>query len=187
MDVRALYSKYIETFPDETAELRRLAEQARDLDADLTSRKNFVGHVTASAFVVHAPTGQVLLLKHAALGKMLQPGGHIEPTDRSLSAAVLREVEEETGLAANDLRLYPLLDDEPEVPFDIDSHYIPANDKKGEPEHYHHDFRLLYTTESLDIATDPDESDGFVWMELAQLAEEVAFAGACRKITDLLR
>ena len=30
-----------------------------------------------------------------------------------------------------------------DLPFDIDCHLVPANAKKGEPEHYHIDFRYL--------------------------------------------
>jgi 8-oxo-dGTP pyrophosphatase MutT (NUDIX family) len=52
-------------------------------------------HVTASAVV----TGQrgVVLLKHKRLGIWLQPGGHIDPDEDPIDAA-LREAREETGL-----------------------------------------------------------------------------------------
>jgi len=54
-------------------------------------------HVTASAVVV-GPRG-VLLHRHKRLGIWIQPGGHVEPGEALLAAAV-RETLEETGLAA---------------------------------------------------------------------------------------
>ena len=53
-------------------------------------------HFTASAFVTHA--GRVLLILHRAKGLWLPPGGHVEP-DEPPTAAAVREVFEETGLA----------------------------------------------------------------------------------------
>ena len=54
-------------------------------------------HFTATGYVVHA--GRVLLHWHPKVRAMLPPGGHIEPGEDPVTA-VLREVREETGLAA---------------------------------------------------------------------------------------
>ncbi len=186
MNIKNIYQKYINQFPEEASNLELLVKQASDESADPTSRKNFVGHVTASGFIVHAPTKRLLLLGHKMLGLFLQPGGHIEPEDVSLKQAVLREVEEETGLKSEDLKLIPLLESDPAVPFDIDNCYIPANDKKVEPEHYHHDCRLLFATEKLDIKTDPNESDGFKWVDLDEQAKQDGFGKVCKKIKRMI-
>lgn len=50
---------------------------------------------TVAVFVVS--NGRVLILLHPKLGKLLPPGGHIEP-DELPDHAALREVREETGL-----------------------------------------------------------------------------------------
>ena len=57
-----------------------------------TSRKQARAHFTASAFVIDAECARVCLVEHAKLGRLLQPGGHIEPTDTSVDAAALREL-----------------------------------------------------------------------------------------------
>ncbi len=54
-------------------------------------------HFTATGFVVH--DGRTLLHWHQRLQQWMPPGGHIEP-DEDPVQAVLREVREETGLAA---------------------------------------------------------------------------------------
>ena len=58
------------------------------------------------------------LVEHAKLGRLLQPGGHIEADDVSLEAAALREAREETAL---ELELHPTAP----RPFDLDIHEIP--------------------------------------------------------------
>ena len=54
-------------------------------------------HFTATGYVVHR--GRALLHWHPKVKAMLPPGGHIE-ADEDPVTAVLREVREETGLAA---------------------------------------------------------------------------------------
>lgn len=63
-------------------------------------------HVTSSAIVV-GPSG-VLLHRHKRLGIWLQPGGHIDDGESPADAAV-REVAEETGLAAQHYGGAPML------------------------------------------------------------------------------
>ena len=55
-------------------------------------------HLTASAIVVDAARGQVLLMLHRKARLWLQMGGHCEPGDRTLAEAALREAREESGI-----------------------------------------------------------------------------------------
>jgi 8-oxo-dGTP pyrophosphatase MutT (NUDIX family) len=56
-------------------------------------------HLTASALVLHADRTAVLLGLHRKVGRWLQFGGHLEPTDRTLAGTALREATEESGVA----------------------------------------------------------------------------------------
>jgi 8-oxo-dGTP pyrophosphatase MutT (NUDIX family) len=114
---------------DRVAMLRLAAELARPL-----SRAEPTAHFTASAFVVDEPCERACLVTHAKLGRLLQPGGHIEPGDATLEAAALREAREETEL---ELQFHPTAP----RPFDLDIHAIP--ERPGEPQHFHLDVRYL--------------------------------------------
>ncbi|MDT0265502.1 NUDIX hydrolase [Streptomyces sp. DSM 44915] len=75
------------------------------------------GHLTASALVVDAAGGRVLLTLHRKIGRWLQTGGHCEPGDETLTGAALREATEESGITG--LRLLP-------VPVRLDRHETPC-------------------------------------------------------------
>lgn len=144
--VRAIVRQYLERYSGEREEHRRLLEfldSAADW-SEAVSRKNPRGHLTASAMVVRRTDGRAVLVHHAALGKLLQPGGHFEPEDASPLAAALREAAEETPL--RDFQPVPTGED-PLLPVDIDCHLIPANPAKGEGEHFHFDFRYVLLAE----------------------------------------
>jgi 8-oxo-dGTP pyrophosphatase MutT (NUDIX family) len=114
---------------DRSAMLRLAQELAEPL-----SRHEPSAHFTASAFVVDETGTRTCLVEHAKLGRLLQPGGHVEPADPSLEEAALREAREETAL---ELELHPTAP----RPFDLDIHEIPA--RPGEPAHFHLDVRFL--------------------------------------------
>jgi 8-oxo-dGTP pyrophosphatase MutT (NUDIX family) len=139
------------------AELRRL-DRPFDEHADRV-------HVTASAVVV-GPRG-VLLHRHKRLGIWIQPGGHVDPGE-SLLAAALRETEEETGLVAQPLD---------EEPVHVDVHAAP----KG---HEHLDVRFLLRADG-DPCPPAGESPDVAWFgwDAAAAATDDALAPLLRHLS----
>ena len=117
----------------EEADRCAMVRLAQELAAPL-SRDEPSAHFTASAFVIDEAGLHTCLVEHVKLGRLLQPGGHIEAGDRSLEAAALREAQEETQL---EVELHPSAP----RPFDVDIHEIP--ERPGEPAHVHLDVRYL--------------------------------------------
>lgn len=173
--------------PSESADLQLITDYLKGnaMDAAI-DRKNFNGHITTSAFIVNSGRTHLLLLHHKSLNRWLQPGGHAETTDESLLASALREASEETGIPTKHLTNLPLTSD-PDLPFDIDSHHIPANDRKLEPGHYHHDLRYLFIY-SGDGAHhfNTEESTGMQWVNLTDLYTDNTFASVSLKIANFL-
>jgi 8-oxo-dGTP pyrophosphatase MutT (NUDIX family) len=135
---------------DRIAMLRFAAELAEPF-----SRSQAQAHFTASAFVVDQRCEQTCLVTHEKLGRLLQPGGHVDPADASLEAAALREAREETAL---DLELHPRAP----RPFDLDVHPIPP--RGGEPAHMHLDVRFLLVGRG-------DPCEGAAWYALGEAGD----------------
>ena len=59
-----------------------------------------VKHSTASVFVFCklAPGWRLGLIQHPIFGRLMIPGGHVEPDESRQQQAALREVSEEAGL-----------------------------------------------------------------------------------------
>ena len=81
--------------PDRARQFRALLEG----DPQLLHRDGGPRHLTASAVVIDAPGQHVALVWHRKGRFWVQPGGHLEPQERSFEAAARREVAEEIGLA----------------------------------------------------------------------------------------
>jgi len=180
-------SHYLTCYPAEKERLQTfISYLGRNESGQLYSRKNFDGHITASVFVLDETYTKLLVLHHKILDRWLQPGGHIEQIDQNLLSAAYRECEEETGIASSFLTLLHSDSAEP-IPFDIDSHRIPANDKKNEAAHYHHDIRYLFVYKGdKQIAINASESQGFQWINLSELLKEKDFQLVVSKVKLLI-
>lgn len=151
-------------------------------ERDVFSRDTFdPGHFTASAFVLSPDRRRLLLIFHRKLKMWLQPGGHIEPTDRDLVEAARREVKEETGLDEVSLE---------DPMFDIDVHRIPAFGES--PAHLHHDVRCVMVASRLEVQAGDDVSDAR-WFNIQtvasrtnQLADGFGTDGSVRRVAARL-
>lgn len=133
------------------------------------------GHFTVSGFVVHPAGDRLLLVHHARLGIWVQPGGHVDPGDRSLLEAAQREIVEETGLD----RVRPVA----AGLIDIDIHrFGPSGDQ---PEHLHFDLRFGFVAEIEDLAPNTEVLEA-VWVDLAGLAGLGADRSVIRPAAKLL-
>lgn len=181
--IQQIVERYLKAFPTEQARLQPLVNLiAQSAVEDLISRKNVAGHVTASGFVVDVSRRKVLRLRHKALGELLQPGGHVEPDDKSPLEGAKREIKEETGITSLDhIAFHPNYDD----PIDIDTHTIPS--KGDEPEHQHHDFRYLFICRNQsEFVWNRDEFEDHEWGEIGELMRMETFARLKPKIETAL-
>ena len=177
---------YLRLFPGEAGRCEVFSGYLdRNETTGIYTRKNFDGHITTSAFIVNETLSELLLLRHKSLKRWLQPGGHVE-NDKSLLASALREAEEETGISPTRLRSVSVAAFD-EIPFDIDSHYIPENPQKQESGHYHHDFRYLFVYDGAATTQfNPDESTGVKWVAFSDLLEDDTFGKMITKIERAL-
>jgi 8-oxo-dGTP pyrophosphatase MutT (NUDIX family) len=151
-DLTELLGRFVAADDREEADRCTMLRLAAELGSPLSRSEPF-GHFTASAFVLDEPGERVCLVVHTKLGRLLQPGGHVEDTDISLEAAALREAQEETSL---ELSLHPTAP----RPFDLDVHQIP--DAPGEPAHWHLDVRYLLIGRG-------DPCEGAAWYAIGEV------------------
>jgi 8-oxo-dGTP pyrophosphatase MutT (NUDIX family) len=132
------------------------------------------GHVTASAVVLSPDRQHVLLVYHERLQRWLQPGGHVEPEDRSVHDTARREVREETGIELGDTLPTSLVA--------VDVHEIPATDT--EPLHLHHDLMFHFSVPQL---VRPHDEHQAVWCPIADLPRFAVDGPLLRGVARALR
>jgi 8-oxo-dGTP pyrophosphatase MutT (NUDIX family) len=186
LEARQQLALYLRRFPREEARLAALREQLDEDSGDPLSRANMRGHVTTSALVLDAELSHILLIHHRVIGRWLQPGGHYE-AGQDLWGSALREVAEETGVTQ--LSAHPAWGQA--LPLDIDSHPIAANPKKGEGDHWHHDYAYLVIAPREDGALAPqlDEVHGVAWRPLDEYlaaSDEPRYRGLAAKLRLLM-
>ncbi|GGM10176.1 NUDIX hydrolase [Micromonospora yangpuensis] len=174
-DIAQALLAYLECNPDDAVSL---AEPVRLLaeGADFASRRNFSMHVTVGALLVRGGA-DVLLVDHLAYGILLQPGGHLEPTDSTLISAAVRELVEETGVDPSGL--VPAS----KMPVYVEHGRVPARPAKDEPEHFHLDFGYSFLTTQADVGPiQESEVRGATWHPLS-VAERLVGPRIARAMT----
>ncbi len=106
-------------------------------------------HFTATGFLVRGDAA--LLHWHKRLQQWMPPGGHLEPNEDPV-AAVLREIREETGLAAAVIPLTPAMPID--YPGQLPAPYAILLEDSPEPGEPHQHIDLIYFCRPLD-SVDP--------------------------------
>lgn len=142
-EITGALAAYLDRYPDERA---MLAEPIELLShgKDFASRRSFPMHVTVGALLTRGGE-EILLVGHRAYRIMLQPGGHLEPTDTTLIDAAVRELTEETGIDPDTVFSAS------QTPAYIEYGGVPARPQKDEPEHRHLDIGYAFTTTDGDV------------------------------------
>ncbi|MFI9359309.1 NUDIX hydrolase [Streptomyces lydicus] len=160
-DITREVAAYLERYPDD-ATLLSEPTQLLARGGRCTSRHDHPMHVTVGALLVRADT-EILLVQHRAYGILLQPGGHLEPTDATLIDAALRELTEETGVDPG--KVVPVS----RAPVYVEYGRVPARPAKGEPEHHHLDLGYAFTTLNAEVGqVQESEVTGAGWYPLAE-------------------
>lgn len=177
-NITQLVGSYQWIYPQELFLL--LTEQLSNNEKDITSRKNFIGHVVADGCVIDSKNKKILLIHHRTLDKWLKPGGHIDQEDAHPADAARREVFEETGVRADfvlDENREPLL-------LHIDSHIIPENISKWEPKHWHHAMTFLFLADS-ELPLQKTWDKGIMdcqWFDITEALQFASFGSFLSKI-----
>ena len=179
---------YLKQFQGEDTKLKLLKAQLAEKRSklDITDRSNYVGHITASAFIVDKSNRRVLLLNSKRFQKYLQAGGHLEAGETPLDAARRLSVKK-TNLSSENLEYYPAFPGNDAIPFDIDTHYVHADSYGVEKSHQHHDFRYLFLfNNDAGVDFDIDNDDPLEWVPWDIFSKQDRFSVTSSKIDALL-
>lgn len=179
-----ILSKYLEIYDEKERQKRLLEYLSNHNDSEIVDWNNFDGHIVAGAFIYAKEDGMFLVLYHKDLKMYLYPGGHVDANDMNPLSASRREVLEETGLT--NLKQLSVCEDEL-IPIDIDTHMIGYNERLKIPEHYHYDFRYLFTIDKIeDVNMDSEELDNYKWISMEELEHDPNYGRIVGKIKNIL-
>lgn len=156
---------------DQRPVYERMIQFAKSSD-QVFLRSHLTGHFTGSALIIDFERTHVLMTHHKKLKKWLQLGGHADGSGK-LEQVALREGQEESGIAdlkfidwwqgsasSNEKLIYP-------IPFDLDIHEIPHNQR--EPAHLHYDVGFLFEADRKLELLISDESNDLRWIPIKDI------------------
>ena len=170
--IREIVNQYEIEYPEEAERLKQFKQSLNSkAEAELLSRKNMVGHVTASGIVIWRSKSKVLMTHHVGLKHDHQPGGHFENASEHPLEVAKRHVSKALGVHPfTHFAVYPCDD----VPLDIDTHTIPQREELKETNHLHFDFRYLFFLHEPTDLRDMDTAE-IRWYTLVELTTRLTF------------
>jgi 8-oxo-dGTP pyrophosphatase MutT (NUDIX family) len=176
-----IINEYFNNFPQDRDNLLILQNQLK-VPQNIFDRDNNMGHIVANALIINKD--EVLLIFHNKLKKFIQPGGHVDPSDKSIIDATIREIKEETGL--KNIMLDPW-HKENKIPIFIETHQMPES--KKEEKHLHHDFIYVFHTDTKKIELQISEVSDFKWEKINNILEKNpnSFVGKSLKRVNEIR
>lgn len=139
---------------------RQVMLSALSHDQPPLTRDNLIMHFTASGWVTNAPRDKVLMVYHNLYDSWSWSGGHADG-DENLLRVAMREVREETGVAA--IPLGPAV-------FSLETLTVNPHFRRGRfvPAHLHLNLTfLLAADEAAPLCIKPDENRDVRWFALA--------------------
>ena len=146
----------------------------------LYTRDNRAAHLTASAWVVSPDRRQVLMAYHNLYDSWAWLGGHADG-ERDLLAVALREVREESGLAA----VRPV---SPDI-YSLEILTVDGHIKRGEYVSSHLHLNLTYLFEAdpnAPIHHKPDENKAVAWFDTGEVLKKSTEPWFCQRIYSKL-
>lgn len=145
-------------------------------------------HYTATVFVVSQKTPRKFLLTHhIKYDKWMPPGGHIEPLENPVEAAI-REVKEESGVDIQSfLSDIKVIDDRasilPRPTFLLEERIDLHGDH---PEHYHLDFVYVIEVPMQEVNHQIEESHDIGWFTVEEMKELPMFDNVRHEVAVVL-
>jgi len=169
--ISEVVGEYLKLFPADEAKLERLLKQIQAGEA-LDDRNNFNGHIAGDAVILSPDHKKILLIYHKRFANWQQPGGHWDRGEDGPWLTAEREAAEETGV--KDLKRVNIKADY-RIPLHIVTGPVLPSPAKGEPPHWHHDFRYGFIAASENLPEVDDEGvSGAKWLLLSDFKEEGA-------------
>ena len=155
-----LLNHYDTEFMEERAMVARTRQYVSQ-HSNCFDRELRPAHITGSAWVLNPAWDHALMLHHRKLDMWLQPGGHADG-DHDMLRVVLKETQEESGIALDDIQVLST------AIFDVDIHTVFDNEHFDRHDHF--DIRFLLQVDDALPIPGNDESHQVRWIPLEEVS-----------------